>query len=63
MTLEQLESRAGRATTHTGGSISISGALRLASVGKALPVVLNDAAGSWPTAGPAGSPLPRSGWP
>jgi len=45
MTLEQLETRAGQATTHHGGSISIPEALRLAADGKALPVVLNDAGG------------------
>jgi hypothetical protein len=45
MTLDQLETRAGQATTHHGGSISINEALRLAADGKALPVVLNDAGG------------------
>jgi len=45
MTLEQLETRAGQATTHHGGHISIPEALRLAADGKALPVVLNDAGG------------------
>jgi hypothetical protein len=45
MTLEQLEARAGQATTGHGGHISIPEALRLAADGKALPVVLNDAGG------------------
>jgi hypothetical protein len=45
MTLDQLETRAGQATTQHGGSISISEALRLAADGKALPVVLNQASG------------------
>ncbi|MDQ1718454.1 MAG: hypothetical protein QOE89_2407, partial [Pseudonocardiales bacterium] len=45
MTLDQLETRAGQATTQHGGSISINEALRLTSEGKALPVVLNDAGG------------------
>jgi hypothetical protein len=45
MTLEQLEARAGQATTGHGGRISIPEALRLAADGKALPVVLNDAGG------------------
>jgi len=45
MTLDQLEARAGQATTHHGGHISIGEALRLAADGKALPVVLNDAGG------------------
>jgi hypothetical protein len=45
MTLDQLETRAGQATTHHGGLISINEALRLAADGKALPVVLNDAGG------------------
>jgi hypothetical protein len=45
MTLDQLETRAGQATTHHGGHISIGEALRLAADGKALPVVLNDAGG------------------
>jgi hypothetical protein len=40
MTLEQLEARAGQATTGHGGHISIGEALRLAADGKALPVVL-----------------------
>jgi hypothetical protein len=45
MTLDQLEARAGQATTGHGGHISIGEALRLAADGKALPVVLNDAGG------------------
>src|SRR5207245_6218156 len=45
MTLAQLETRAGQATTGHGGSISIPEALRLAADAKALPVVLNDAGG------------------
>jgi len=45
MTLDQLEARAGQATTQHGGSISIPEALRLAADGKTLPVVLNDAGG------------------
>jgi hypothetical protein len=45
MTLEQLETRAGQATTHHSGHISIPEALRLAADGKALPVVLNQAGG------------------
>src|SRR6266567_7231598 len=45
MTLDQLETRAGQATTGHGGQISIAEALRLAADGKALPVVLNAAGG------------------
>jgi hypothetical protein len=45
MTLQQLETRAGQATTHHGGVISIGEALRLAADGKALPVVLNAVGG------------------
>jgi hypothetical protein len=45
MSLDQLETRAGQATTHHGGHISIPEALRLAADGKALPVVLNQAGG------------------
>ena len=45
MTLQQLETRAGQATTQHGGQISIAEALRLAADGKALPVVLNAAGG------------------
>jgi hypothetical protein len=41
MTLSQLEARAGQATTHHGGALSIREALRLAADGKALPVVLD----------------------
>jgi hypothetical protein len=40
MTLRDLESRAGRATTHTGGSLTIAEALRLAADEGCLPVVL-----------------------
>jgi hypothetical protein len=45
MTLDQLETRAGQATTHHGGTLSINEALRLAAGGKTLPVVLNHAGG------------------
>jgi hypothetical protein len=45
MTLDQLETRAGQATTHHGGTLSINEALRLAAGGKTLPVVLNHASG------------------
>jgi hypothetical protein len=45
MTLDQLESRAGQATTQHGGTISINEALRLAAGGKTLPIVLNQAGG------------------
>src|SRR6266567_7999188 len=45
ITLQQLETRAGQATTGHGGQISIAEALRLAADGKALPVVLNAAGG------------------
>jgi hypothetical protein len=45
MTLDQLESRAGAATTMHGGTLSIATALKLASQGKMLPVVLNNAGG------------------
>jgi hypothetical protein len=45
MTLDQLEARAGQATTHHGGTLSIDQALRLAAGGKALPIVLGEAGG------------------
>jgi hypothetical protein len=45
VTLDQLETRAGQATTHHGGTLSIDEALRLAAAGKALPVVLGDGGG------------------
>ncbi len=45
LTLTDLERRAGRATTHHGGTLSIDDALRLASEGQVLPAVLNDAGG------------------
>ena len=45
ITLHQLETRAGQATTGHGGQISIAEALRLAADSKALPVVLNAAGG------------------
>jgi hypothetical protein len=40
MTLADLEARAGVATTHTGGALSIGPALQLAAEAKTLPVVL-----------------------
>jgi hypothetical protein len=43
--LTDLERRAGRATTHHGGTLSIAEALRLAADGKTLPIILNDAGG------------------
>jgi len=45
MSLTDLERRAGRATTHHGGTLSIADALRLAADGNVLPAILNDAGG------------------
>jgi len=45
MSLTDLERRAGRATTHHGGTLSINDALRLAADGHVLPAILNDAGG------------------
>jgi hypothetical protein len=45
MNLTDLERRAGRATTHHGGSLSIDEALRLAADGSLLPAILDDAGG------------------
>lgn len=45
MTLEQLESRVGRATTVHGGLISVGEALRIADEAQVIPVVLADAGG------------------
>ena len=45
VSLTDLERRAGRATTHHGGTLSIAEALRLATEGKMLPAILNDAGG------------------
>ena len=45
MTLTDLERRAGRATTHHGGTLSINDALKLAAQGKVLPEILSDAGG------------------
>ncbi len=45
LTLTDLERRAGRATTHHGGSLSIDEALRLAADANVLPAILNDAGG------------------
>jgi hypothetical protein len=45
LTLTDLERRAGRATTHHGGTLSVADALRLAAHGKLLPTVLDDAGG------------------
>jgi hypothetical protein len=43
MSLTDLERRAGRATTHHGGTLTITDALRLAAQGNVLPVVLDQA--------------------
>ncbi|HJQ00604.1 MAG TPA: DUF222 domain-containing protein [Jatrophihabitans sp.] len=43
VSLTDLERRAGRATTHHGGTLSIDQALRLAADGSVLPAVLGDA--------------------
>ena len=45
LTLTDLERRAGRATTHHGGTLSIDQALKLAADGEALPAILDDAGG------------------
>jgi hypothetical protein len=45
LSLTDLERRAGRATTHHGGALSIEDALRLAADGGLLPAVLDDAGG------------------
>lgn len=45
MTLTELEARAGRATTHHGGTLSIGEALRVAADAQLIPVVLADAGG------------------
>jgi len=45
MSLTDLERRAGHATTHHGGTLSIDEALRLAADGHVLPAILNDAGG------------------
>ncbi|MFL6163217.1 MAG: DUF222 domain-containing protein [Jatrophihabitantaceae bacterium] len=45
LTLTDLERRAGRATTHHGGTLTIDDALRLAAQGNVLPAVLTDAGG------------------
>ena len=43
MSLTDLERRAGRATTHHGGTLTIDQALRLAADGGLLPAILDDA--------------------
>jgi hypothetical protein len=43
--LTDLERRAGRATTHHGGTLSIDEAVKLAAEGHVLPVILNDTGG------------------
>jgi Domain of unknown function (DUF222) len=45
LSLTDLERRAGRATTHHGGTLTIDQALRLAADGHVLPAVLDDAGG------------------
>ena len=45
LTLTDLERRAGQATTHHGGTLSVADALRLAAHGKMLPAVLDNTGG------------------
>jgi Domain of unknown function (DUF222) len=45
LSLTDLERRAGRATTHHGGTLTINDALRLAADGGMLPAILTDAGG------------------
>jgi hypothetical protein len=45
VSLTDLERRAGRATTHHGGTLSINDALKLAAQGQLLPAVLDEAGG------------------
>jgi hypothetical protein len=45
MTLTDLERRAGRATTHHGGTLTIDQALKLAADSSVLPAILSDAGG------------------
>jgi len=45
LSLTDLERRAGRATTHHGGTLSIDGALKLAAEGNMLPAILADTGG------------------
>jgi hypothetical protein len=45
VSLTDLERRAGRATTHHGGTLSIEEALKLAAEGSVLPEILNNAGG------------------
>lgn len=45
VSLTDLERRAGRATTHHSGTLSIDEALRLAAEGAVLPAILDDAGG------------------
>jgi hypothetical protein len=45
MSLADLERRAGRATTHHGGTLTIEQALRLAAEGSVLPAILTDNGG------------------
>jgi Domain of unknown function (DUF222)/HNH endonuclease len=45
VSLADLERRAGRATTHHGGTLSIAEALKLAAEGHVLPTILDDSGG------------------
>jgi len=45
VSLTDLERRAGRATTHHGGTLTIDQALKLAAEGSVLPAILNDCGG------------------
>jgi len=46
MTLDQLEARAGQATTHHGGHLSVQAAMRLGVDAKTLPVVFDQHLGT-----------------
>jgi len=46
MTLDQLEARAGQATTHHGGHLSLTQAIRLGADAKTLPVVFDQHLGT-----------------
>ena len=62
ITLADLESRAGLATTSHGGLITVPEALRLAGEADLIPVVLTDTGGILAMAGHAGSPHLDSVW-
>jgi len=61
MTLDQLEARAGQATTHHGGHLSVQAAMRPGSTPKPCPSCSTSSSAPSPTAALAAWPAPANG--